>query len=74
MIVIMAISVPSYFQFIALILQDCKIYLCGTKKDKLQSQEASRATEYHDIVNYAGFIKAKIFETSSKTGENVGEF
>ena len=55
-------------------LQDCKIYLCGTKKDKLQGQEASRAIDYHDTVDYADSIKAKIFETSSKTGENVGEF
>lgn len=51
--------------------ESCKIYLCGTKKDLLDLR--SRGIDHHDAVDYADSIEAKLFETSSKTGENVDE-
>ena len=46
--------------------------MCGTKKDLLENGKGLRAMDYHDQVDYADLIGAKVFETSSKTGENVG--
>jgi len=51
--------------------ENCKIYLCGTKKDLLDLR--SRGIDRHDAVDIADSIEAKLFETSSKTGENVDE-
>jgi len=51
--------------------EECKIYLCGTKRDLLENKE--RAIDYHDTTDYADTISAKLFETSSKTGENIDE-
>ncbi|XP_065072017.1 ras-related protein Rab-24-like [Rhopilema esculentum] len=51
--------------------ESCKIYLCGTKKDLLKHKD--RGIDYHDSVEYGDSIGAKVFETSSKTGENVDE-
>ncbi|XP_066934856.1 ras-related protein Rab-24-like [Clytia hemisphaerica] len=51
--------------------EECKIYLCGTKRDLLEHQD--RAIDYHDTTDYADTISAKLFETSSKTGENIEE-
>ena len=44
--------------------------MCGTKRDLLEEKE--RAIDYHDTTDYADTISAKLFETSSKTGENIG--
>ncbi|XP_057305884.1 ras-related protein Rab-24-like [Hydractinia symbiolongicarpus] len=51
--------------------EECKIYLCGTKRDLLENKE--RPIDYHDTTDYADTINAKLFETSSKTGENIDE-
>lgn len=53
------------------LLKECKIYLCGTKRDLLENKE--RPIDYHDTTDYADTINAKLFETSSKTGENIGK-
>lgn len=52
---------------------NCKIYLCGTKHDLVQSDKKSRQVDYHTTTDYADEINAKVFETSSKTGHNVEE-
>lgn len=51
--------------------EECKIYLCGTKRDLLEHKE--RAVDYHDTTDYADTINAKLFETSAKSGENIDE-
>lgn len=53
--------------------ENCKIYLCGTKRDLVDSGKGQRANDFHDISDYADTINAKLFETSSKTGTNVDE-
>ncbi|XP_076650436.1 ras-related protein Rab-24 [Halictus rubicundus] len=52
--------------------EDCKIYLCGTKSDLLNSNEV-QVMEIAPIENYATCIQAKFYITSSKTGENIAE-
>ena len=53
--------------------EDCKIYLCGTKKDLYDAGE--KATPEIDVVEtYADGVQAKFYMTSSKTGENVGRY
>eukprot|EP00794_Sanderia_malayensis_P005448 gene5448-6130_t len=51
--------------------ESCKVYLCGTKKDLVQSK--GRGIDHFDSTDYADVIGAKLFETSSKSGENVDE-
>ncbi|XP_055498896.1 ras-related protein Rab-24 [Leucoraja erinacea] len=53
--------------------EHCKVYLCGTKSDLVQNDRSVRAVDYHDVQDYSEEIKAKLFETSSKTGQNVDE-
>jgi len=53
--------------------KDCKIYLCATKVDLLQGDNKKRAVDYHNTTDYADEIGADVFETSSKTGENISE-
>ncbi|XP_076630747.1 ras-related protein Rab-24 isoform X3 [Colletes latitarsis] len=50
--------------------EECKIYLCGTKKDLLE-QDAVASPDIDVVKAYAASIQAKVFITSSKTGENV---
>lgn len=57
-------------EFLFALFQTCQIYLCGTKKDLLDLKP--RGIDHYDTVDYADSIQAKIFETSSRTGENVG--
>ncbi len=52
--------------------QSCRVYICATKKDLLELSHA-RAVDYAVTVNYAEMRGAQLFETSSKTGENVEE-
>ena len=52
-------------------LQNCQVYLCGTKKDLLERKQ--RGIDHYDATDYADVIGAKLFETSSKTGANVGK-
>jgi len=53
--------------------ESCKIYLCGTKRDMIDDGTKQRAIDYHDITDYADTINASVFETSSKTGDNIIE-
>ncbi|XP_064600265.1 ras-related protein Rab-24-like [Liolophura sinensis] len=51
----------------------CKVYLCGTKKDIIDTNRSAREVDYHTTTDYADEISADIFETSSKSGENIEE-
>ncbi|XP_045549506.1 ras-related protein Rab-24 isoform X1 [Salmo salar] len=53
--------------------EHCKIYLCGTKVDLIESDRGLRQVDYHDVQDFADEIGAQHFETSSKTGNNVDE-
>ncbi|CAI5766912.1 ras-related protein Rab-24 [Podarcis lilfordi] len=53
--------------------ENCRIYLCGTKCDLLDEDRRRRGIDFHDVQDYADEIKAELFETSSKTGQNVDE-
>ncbi|KAF7249549.1 Ras-related protein Rab-24, partial [Varanus komodoensis] len=53
--------------------ENCRIYLCGTKSDLLDEDRRRRGIDFHDVQDYADEIKAELFETSSKTGQNVDE-
>ncbi|XP_026529185.1 ras-related protein Rab-24 [Notechis scutatus] len=53
--------------------ENCRIYLCGTKSDLLEEDKRRREIDFHDVQDYADEIKAELFETSSKTGQNVDE-
>ncbi|XP_020627879.1 ras-related protein Rab-24-like isoform X1 [Orbicella faveolata] len=54
--------------------EDCWIYLCGTKRDLVNSGERNRDVPYDAAVNYSQKVNAKtVMETSSKTGQNVDE-
>ncbi|XP_061473590.1 ras-related protein Rab-24 [Rhineura floridana] len=53
--------------------ENCRIYLCGTKSDLLDEDRRRRGMDFHDVQDYADDIKAELFETSSKTGQNVDE-
>uniref|UniRef100_A0A493U1J6 RAB24, member RAS onco family n=1 Tax=Anas platyrhynchos platyrhynchos TaxID=8840 RepID=A0A493U1J6_ANAPP len=53
--------------------EGCRIYLCGTKSDLLEDDPRTRAVDFHDAQDYADEVKAELFETSSKTGQSVGE-
>jgi hypothetical protein len=52
--------------------KDCKIYLVGTKLDVILDI-SKRAVELDLVTRYSKRIQAQFIETSSKTGENVGE-
>lgn len=52
---------------------NCKIYLCGTKLDKVLKDKRVRQVDYHTTTDYGDEIHAKVFETSSLTGHNVCE-
>ncbi|XP_020646316.1 ras-related protein Rab-24 [Pogona vitticeps] len=53
--------------------ENCRIYLCGTKSDLLDEDRRRREIDFHDAQDYADEIRADLFETSSKTGQNVDE-
>ncbi|XP_059398301.1 ras-related protein Rab-24-like [Carassius carassius] len=53
--------------------ENCKIYLCGTKGDLIETDRSMRQVDYHDVQDFADEIGAQHFETSSKTGKNVDE-
>ncbi|KAK2144082.1 hypothetical protein LSH36_788g03036 [Paralvinella palmiformis] len=52
---------------------NCKIYLCGTKKDIVDDEKNMRQVDYHMTTDFADEIDALVYETSSKTGENISE-
>lgn len=53
--------------------ENCRIYLCGTKKDLIEDELKPRQVNDSNVSKYAAVIDAKVFETSSKTGEKVSE-
>ncbi|XP_071866064.1 ras-related protein Rab-24 [Bombus fervidus] len=52
--------------------EGCKIYICATKNDILE-HGAVPSPNIDVVKTYTAGIRAKLFITSSKTGENVGE-
>ncbi|XP_011142200.1 ras-related protein Rab-24 [Harpegnathos saltator] len=55
-----------------LTIYSCKIYLCATKNDLCNKNEAPNPP-LNSVQEYAKSIKKKFFVTSSRTGENVSE-
>ena len=56
--------------------ESCKIYICATKTDLVAGSATNkkrRKVDYHATTDLADEIGAIVFETSSKTGEGVGE-
>lgn len=54
--------------------ENCKVYLCATKKDLCDEGFVSDDPDLQNTVEkYAKGTQTKLFVTSSKTGENVGE-
>ncbi|XP_014287396.1 ras-related protein Rab-24 isoform X1 [Halyomorpha halys] len=53
--------------------EHCKVYICGTKKDLIDEGISEREVPLEKCNEYAKGIQVKLMETSSKTGENVGE-
>ncbi|CAN8023610.1 unnamed protein product [Ixodes persulcatus] len=53
--------------------EKCQIFLCGTKKDLIKEEGRPRAVHWSDALEYADAIGAKLFETSSKTGEGIAD-
>ncbi len=52
----------------------CRLYLCGTKKDLVDGENKYlRQVCHHVVADYADEIRAEVFETSSKTSENIQE-
>lgn len=53
---------------------NCKIYLCATKKDLCDRDHITPYPPLDIAETYANKIRAKFFVTSSKTGENIGKY
>eukprot|EP01135_Chromosphaera_perkinsii_P011696 Nk52_evm19s2474 gene=Nk52_evmTU19s2474 len=53
--------------------ENCRIYVCGTKRDLVASNRSERAVDYHTAQEWAEDINARFFETSSKDGYNTDE-
>ncbi|XP_034942329.1 ras-related protein Rab-24-like [Chelonus insularis] len=57
--------------------EECKIYLCATKKDLIDNDQTPTPYEpspsLEMVQRYADGIGSKFFITSSKTGENVAQ-
>jgi len=53
--------------------KDCRIYICATKMDLIQGDNKKRPVDYHNTTDFADEIGAELFETSSKTGQNISE-
>ncbi|KAJ8683428.1 hypothetical protein QAD02_019220 [Eretmocerus hayati] len=49
--------------------ENCKVYLCATKKDLLEIKPAN--PDLDTIEQYASGVLSRLYVTSSKTGENV---
>ncbi|CAB3238236.1 unnamed protein product [Arctia plantaginis] len=61
-----------WLQELRTVEEDCKVYLCGTKKDLLDSGYVSREVSQDIVATYSQGLCGH-FLTSSKTGENVDE-
>lgn len=68
-------KVESYVKEIKQRVEECRIYLVGTKLDIIQKQgRAARQVDYYDVIDYAESQRlAAVLETSSLTGYNVVE-
>lgn len=53
--------------------ENCKVYLCGTKKDLIEDFSSSNPDMMKAVKTYALGTQSKLFLTSSKTGESVGK-
>ena len=53
--------------------ESCRIYLCATKTDLLKGSNRTRVIDYHNTTDFSEEINAKLYETSSKSGENIVE-
>ncbi|ESO97019.1 hypothetical protein LOTGIDRAFT_188052 [Lottia gigantea] len=53
--------------------ENCKIYLCGTKKDIVDDDSSHRSVNEREAQALATDVMAELYETSSKTGENIRE-
>ncbi|KAM3955084.1 ras-related protein Rab-24 [Aphomia sociella] len=61
-----------WMQELRVVEEDCKVYLCGTKKDLLDSGIVTREVSEETVATYSQGLNGH-FLTSSKTGENVEE-
>ncbi|XP_052746199.1 ras-related protein Rab-24 isoform X2 [Bicyclus anynana] len=61
-----------WLQELRTVEEDCKVYLCCTKKDLLDSGAAQREVDEEIVATYSQGLRGH-FLTSSKTGENVDE-
>lgn len=52
--------------------ESCRLYLCGTKRD-LVSDPKDRRVDARIVSGYSTAVNARVFETSSKTGQGVDE-
>ncbi|XP_045541345.1 ras-related protein Rab-24 [Papilio machaon] len=66
------IRLRHWLQELRTIEEDCKVYLCATKKDLLDSLGVERQVPEDIVMTYSQGLSGH-FETSSKTGENVEE-
>ncbi|XP_041984003.1 ras-related protein Rab-24-like [Aricia agestis] len=62
-----------WLQELRTVEEDCKVYLCGTKKDLLDMGAVERQVPEDIVATYSQGLSGH-FLTSSKTGENVEEF
>jgi len=53
--------------------ENCRLYICATKLDLVASSSKLRAVDYHNTTDLAEEVGAKLFETSSKSGEGIKE-
>ena len=53
--------------------ENCRIYICATKTDLLNKNNKNRVIDYHNTTDFSEEINAKLYETSSKSGENIVE-
>ncbi|XP_038220450.1 ras-related protein Rab-24-like [Zerene cesonia] len=61
-----------WLQELRTVEEECKVYLCGTKKDLLDSAASKREVPEDIVETYSQGLHGH-FLTSSKTGENVDE-
>ncbi|KAG7306697.1 hypothetical protein JYU34_008122 [Plutella xylostella] len=61
-----------WLQELKTVEENCKIYLCGTKRDLLDSGAVTRAVDEDIVATYCQELHGH-FLTSSKTGESVDE-
>eukprot|EP01115_Flamella_aegyptia_P014182 TRINITY_DN79244_c0_g1_i1.p1 TRINITY_DN79244_c0_g1~~TRINITY_DN79244_c0_g1_i1.p1 ORF type:complete len:199 (-),score=37.65 TRINITY_DN79244_c0_g1_i1:14-610(-) len=52
---------------------NCDIYICGTKLDRILDEGLTRQVDEADVQQYAREIGADVFETSAKTGHNIND-